>query len=204
MHSGDLAKESVGVRGDEELSSGIEIPVLELGERDLTDLKPYLCHFVGLSLDVGLLQPKLRPAFLDLLPDTRVLLVDAGRVILQLFDQRFRFCDRDGCWAAAGEPAGKTNNTVNATEVSPSITARVLRTIDVKRLASNARGVTRAVKFTVPRHLRFSPTPARSSRQRCLRPPQAQAQLKAVMDVPTERSMTLRSPSSAPDTLGHD
>jgi hypothetical protein len=79
---------------------------LELGERDLADLKPYLCHFVDLSLDVGLLQPKLRPAFLDLLPDTGVLLVDAGRVVLQLFDQRLRFCDRDG-WLSCGRRVGR-------------------------------------------------------------------------------------------------
>jgi len=88
------------------LSSGIEIPVLELGERNSADLKPYLCHFVGLGLDVGLLQPKLRPAFLDLLSDTGVLLVDAGRVVLQLFDQRFGFCDRDG-WLGCGRGAGR-------------------------------------------------------------------------------------------------
>jgi hypothetical protein len=117
---GDLANESLGVRGDEQLSRGIEIPVLELGERDLADLKPYLCHFVGLCLDVGPLQPRLHPALLDLLLDTGVLLINAGRVVLQLFDQVLASATVMGGWAAAG----KTNNTVNATEVSPSIAAR--------------------------------------------------------------------------------
>jgi hypothetical protein len=49
-------------------------------------VKPYLCQFVGLSLDVGLLQPKLCPALLYLLLDTGVMLVNAGGIVLQLFD----------------------------------------------------------------------------------------------------------------------
>ena len=51
--------------------------------------------------------------------------------------------------AAAGKLAGKTNNAVNATDVSPSVMVRTRRRIDVARLASDARDITRAVKFTV-------------------------------------------------------
>jgi hypothetical protein len=51
--------------------------------------------------------------------------------------------------AAAGTLAGKTNNALNATDVSPSVMVRTLRRIDVGRLAFDTRDLARAVKFTV-------------------------------------------------------
>ena len=76
LHSRNLAEEFVGVWRDEQLSSGIETPVLELGECYLADLEFHPRDLVCLCFDIGLLQPKLRLALLDLLSNLRVLLVD--------------------------------------------------------------------------------------------------------------------------------
>jgi hypothetical protein len=51
--------------------------------------------------------------------------------------------------AAAGTLAGKANNALNATDVSPSVMVRTLRRIDMERLAFGTRDLARAVKFTV-------------------------------------------------------
>ena len=56
-------------------------------------------------------------------------------------------------------------NALNAVEATPIAAKRKRRRIDGARPPSNAREVTRAVIFTVPRLLR-SPSPARSSHWR--------------------------------------
>jgi hypothetical protein len=93
--------------------------------------------------------------------------------------------------AAAGKLAGKTNNAVNATDVSPSVTVRTLRRIDAALLASDARDITRAVKFTVipefPDSCAQLPCGLGSALPRPKQSP------RAVMDVLTERWMAAMS-----------
>jgi hypothetical protein len=53
LHRGDLAHKSLGIGGHEETGSSIEVPVLELGKSDLTDLKLQPLRLFGLGLDVS-------------------------------------------------------------------------------------------------------------------------------------------------------
>ena len=87
--------------------------------------------------------------------------------------------------AAAGKLAGKTNNAVNAAEVSPSAVIRALRRIDVARPAPSARDVTRAAKFTV-----FPDSCAQLLLVLCSTLPRLEHS-RADMDVPTVQQMTL-------------
>ena len=93
LHRGDLAEELLGVRGDEQLCGGVEIPVLEVGERHLADLELQLGDPIGLCLDIGLLELELRLATVELLLDTDVLLVDRRGIGLELLDLRLRLGD---------------------------------------------------------------------------------------------------------------
>ena len=106
LNRGDLAEESIGVGGNEELGGGVETSVLELSQRGLADLKLQLCDLVGLGFDVSLLQLQLCTPLLDFFLDAGVLLVDSSRICLQLFNHRPRFC-RGERWVRRCRQAGR-------------------------------------------------------------------------------------------------